>query len=117
MNPNPSYILSLCRPTNVDPDLNLEVGASTVLLDNQPAKHKMSIRPIKKHLSYQQKLSQSKYGDLKPTDKCLVRIFDGNPTVRECWVPASILDLQKTADQSVYMGDKSNDAEFRRKYV
>lgn len=43
-----------------------------------------------------------------------VRVFDGNDSSKEGWVPASILDAQQM-DNAIY-GDRVDDAAYRRSY-
>uniref|UniRef100_A0A1B0DPE5 Uncharacterized protein n=2 Tax=Phlebotomus papatasi TaxID=29031 RepID=A0A1B0DPE5_PHLPP len=98
-------------------DPELEVGQTGEILDNSAAKHKLSVKPKKNHLSsHQRSVSpQPKRPEPKPDEKWLVRIFDGSEHPREGWIPASILDLQNT-DVAIY-GDKSDDATYRREAV
>ncbi|KAJ9600692.1 hypothetical protein L9F63_026170, partial [Diploptera punctata] len=64
----------------LDPDLDLGTD-STALLDNSAAKHKLSIRPRKKHADSRQPQQDDA--------RWLVRLFD-DPT-REGWVPSTVL--------------------------
>ncbi|XP_055686187.1 obscurin isoform X7 [Lutzomyia longipalpis] len=106
---------SSSKRQRLDPEL--DVGQSGELLDNSVAKHKLSVKPKKNHLSsHQRSVSpQPKRPDPKPDEKWFVRIFDGSESPREGWIPAAILDLQNT-DKAIY-GDKSDDAAYRREAV
>ncbi|GAB0092620.1 Obscurin [Sergentomyia squamirostris] len=99
-------------------DPELDVGQSGDLLDSSAAKHKLSVKPKKNHLSSHQRSvspQPKRRPEPKPDEKWLVRIFDGSENPREGWVPASILDLENT-DVAIY-GDKSDDATYRREAV
>uniref|UniRef100_A0A1B0CNM5 Muscle M-line assembly protein unc-89 n=1 Tax=Lutzomyia longipalpis TaxID=7200 RepID=A0A1B0CNM5_LUTLO len=98
---------SSSKRQRLDPEL--DVGQSGELLDNSVAKHKLSVKPKKNHLSSHQR-------SVSPQPKAwFVRIFDGSESPREGWIPAAILDLQNT-DKAIY-GDKSDDAAYRREAV
>lgn len=48
----------------------------------------------------------------------LVRVFDSVETMKEGWIPASILenvDSEQQTDTAIY-GDRANDAAYRRQY-
>ncbi|KAL7050000.1 hypothetical protein ACKWTF_003934 [Chironomus riparius] len=88
------------------------VGSSDgkTLLDSSAQKHKISIKPKKKHAS-----SKAKKYNPKPGERWKVRLFDGTENSKEGWVPADILDTQNT-EQAIY-GEKADDAAYRREAV
>lgn len=43
-----------------------------------------------------------------------VRIFDGSDNPKEGWIPADILDVQRTDEADVMYSDNPEDAAYRR---
>ncbi|XP_075215544.1 obscurin isoform X3 [Lycorma delicatula] len=96
---------STAKKPRLDPELDLgdSDSSSLPLLDNTAAKHKMSIRPKRKHTDSRHR-SDNTY-----EQRWLVQSID-EPT-HQGWVPSSILSLHDESPEG------PNDARFRREAV
>ncbi|XP_046753440.1 obscurin isoform X8 [Diprion similis] len=96
-----------------DPDL--EVGGEVgVPLDNSAAKHKLAVRPRRKHIDPRAR-SAVKLNGINPPDRVYVRTNDG----KEGWVPSGVVKQSMISEESSTLTSqiRPEDSHYRREAV
>ncbi|XP_046430790.1 obscurin isoform X6 [Neodiprion fabricii] len=96
-----------------DPDL--EVGGEVgVPLDNSAAKHKLAVRPRRKHTDPRAR-SAVKLNGINPPDRVYVRTNDG----KEGWVPSGVVKQSMISEESSTLTSqiRPEDSHYRREAV
>ncbi|XP_044021287.1 obscurin isoform X7 [Aphidius gifuensis] len=103
----------LAKKAKMDPDL--EVGEVCARLDNSAARHKLSIRPRRKHTDPRSRSLITRSNSDSNLQKALVKKVDG----KEGWLPMSILMQTALSEDSSTLTSqhRPEDSQYRREAV